>query len=82
MCLNKGIAIRSLNFSVDCKLLAVADSEGIVRTLQLSENQILTELHNNKIHDGYILKILISKDKRYLISSSSDSLIKVFDIKK
>ena len=33
LCLNKGIAIWSLNFSKDCKLLAVGDSEGIVRTL-------------------------------------------------
>ena len=79
-CISKGIGLRTLAFSMDASLLAVADSSGLLHTLKIKKTQILTEINKKKIHDDYILNVRISKDKKYLVSSSADKTVKVFSI--
>lgn len=80
LCVSKNVGIRSLAFSLDASLLAVVDSIGYLRTLTISKAEVLTEMNSKKIHDDYILNVRISNDKKYLITSSADKTIKVFEL--
>jgi len=49
----------------------VGDSEGCLHTLKILGRD-LTELNKKKVHSDYVLNVKISKDKKYLVTSSAD----------
>jgi G protein beta subunit-like protein len=79
-----GTAVRSLSAAADGSLVVAANNNGTCYVWRLQRGTQLTThfepFHKLQAHDGYILKCLISPDGRYLVTTSSDSTVKLWNL--
>mmetsp|Transcript_32623 Transcript_32623/g.45270 ORF Transcript_32623/g.45270 Transcript_32623/m.45270 type:complete len:316 (+) Transcript_32623:173-1120(+) len=79
-----GTAVRSLSASADGSLVVAANNNGTCYVWRLQRGARLTThfepFHKLQAHNSYILKCLISPDGRYLVTTSSDSTVKLWNM--
>lgn len=79
-----GTAVRSLSCAQDGSMVVAANNSGTCYVWRLQRGANATThfepVHKLNAHSGYILKCLISPDGRYLVTTSSDSTVKLWNL--
>jgi WD40 repeat-containing protein SMU1 len=74
-------AILSLVFSLDDKLLASGDSEGIIRVWKFQDGKKLREINIQGGEKSGVTSILFNQNNSQLIAGSLDMTIRVYGLK-
>ena len=77
---NDDFGIHSLCLTGDSKNLIFGDSGGNIIYASLENNEEMKIIKKNKFHTGIVMNCEISKNKEYLVTSSTDHSMKIFSL--
>ena len=75
---NDDFGIHSLTLTMDSGNLIFGDSGGNVVFASLEKEEDIKMLNKKRFHSGIVMNCEISKDKKFVVTSSTDHSIKIF----